>query len=129
MKEVIFLQLYFLWNSKVWCFTQESVLDFLRNGNHQVIISILPSLFARMDQLSTQQQIGLLFCVPCFRELILEQRYYGAQCHETQRKRENIRPLESLCDEDLWEGRCRVAFWELVVCRTLALQTYWTFEI
>ena len=50
----------------VWCFTQESVLDFLRNGNHQVIISMLPSLFARMDQLSTQQQIGLLFACLVF---------------------------------------------------------------
>jgi hypothetical protein len=35
-------------------FPQESVVNFLRDGNHPVIVSLLPSVLARAGQLSTQ---------------------------------------------------------------------------
>jgi len=34
-------------------FPQESVVNFLRDGNHPVIVSLLPSVLARAGQLST----------------------------------------------------------------------------
>ena len=106
------------------------VSSWLLAGRQPLSHYISTSFFACSHEPTIHTAASRAFvCVPCVRGLILEQRYYGAQCHETQRKRENIGSLESLCDEDLWERHCRVAFWELVVCRTLALQTYWTFEM
>ena len=42
-------------------FPQDSVVNFLRDGNHPVIVSLLPSVLARAGQLSKQQRAGLLF--------------------------------------------------------------------
>ena len=130
LKEVIFLQLYFLWNFKVFVWCLPIVSSWLLAGRQPPSHYISTSFFACSHEPTIHTAASRAFvCVPCVWGLILEQRYYRAQSHETQRKRENIGSLESLCNEDLWERHCRVAFWELVVCRTLALQTYWTFEM